>query len=223
MEQTLSGKIAVVTGGTRGIGRAIALRLLGEGANVAVCGRASESVDALVNEWKHGAGSQVFGAVADVSKVEDVRRFFDSVEQRFGGIDFLINNAGVGIFKSVADLTPEQWHRMIDLNLSGVYYCSHEVLPRMRKRGGGYIVNISSLAGKNAFAGGAAYNASKFGVNGFSEAMMLDHRYDNVRVSYVMPGSVDTEFSPRAGEGAWKIQPEDVAEVVVALLRMPER
>jgi 3-oxoacyl-[acyl-carrier protein] reductase len=153
MEQTLSGKIAVVTGGTRGIGRAIAMRLLREGASVALCGRAAENVDAVVGEWKHGAGGQVFGEVADVSKLEDVRRFFDNVEARFGGIDFLINNAGIGIFKSVAELTPEEWHRTIDLNLSGVYYCSHEVLPRMRKRGGGYIVNISSLAGKTSLRG----------------------------------------------------------------------
>ena len=213
----------MVTGGTRGIGRAVAVRLLGEGATVAVCGRASESVEAVVREWKHGAGGEVFGAVADVSKLEDVRRFFDSVEKHFGGIDFLVNNAGIGIFKSVADLTPEEWHRTIDLNLSGVYYCSHEVLPRMRKRGGGYIINISSLAGKNAFAGGAAYNASKFGLNGFSEAMMLDHRYDDIRVSYIMPGSVDTDFSHRTGAAPWKIQPEDIAEVVSMLLRMPSR
>jgi NAD(P)-dependent dehydrogenase (short-subunit alcohol dehydrogenase family) len=145
------------------------------------------------------------------------------VDARFGGVDFLINNAGIGIFKSVADLTPEEWRRSIDLNLSGVYYCSHEALPRMQKRGGGYIVNISSLAGKNAFAGGAAYNASKFGLNGFSEAMMLDHRYQDVRVSYIMPGSVDTDFGPRTGAAAWKIQPEDIAEVVAMLLGMPAR
>jgi NAD(P)-dependent dehydrogenase (short-subunit alcohol dehydrogenase family) len=138
-------------------------------------------------------------------------------------LDFLINNAGIGVFKSVADLTPEDWRRTIDLNLSGVYYCSHEALPRMRKRGGGYIINIGSLAGKNAFAGGAAYNASKFGLNGFSEAMMLDHRHENVRVSCIMPGSVDTGFGAQAGSAAWKIQPADVAEVVAMLLHMPAR
>jgi 3-oxoacyl-[acyl-carrier protein] reductase len=222
MELTLSGKTAVVTGGTRGIGRAIAQRLLGEGASVAVCSRSRENVQAFVNDCQDGARPRLLGEAADVSKLEEVRRFFQQVDQRFGGVDILINNAGIGVFKSVADLTPEEWHRTIDLNLNGVYYCSHEALPRMRSRGGGYIINISSLAGKNPFAGGAAYNASKFGVNGFSEAMMMDHRYDNVRVSYIMPGSVDTDFGPRSG-ALWKIQSEDVAEVVMMLLRTPAR
>ncbi len=151
------------------------------------------------------------------------QRFFGQVDQRFGGLDILINNAGIGVFKSVADLTPEEWRRTIDVNLNGAFYCSHDALPRMKSRGGGYIVNISSLAGKNPFAGGAAYNASKFGLNGFSEAMMMDHRYDNVRVSYVMPGSVDTEFGAGASPAPWKIQSEDVAEVVMMLLRVPAR
>jgi NAD(P)-dependent dehydrogenase (short-subunit alcohol dehydrogenase family) len=180
-------------------------------------------VQAFVEACEPGAGGRLLAETADVSQLEEVQRFFASVDARFGGVDFLINNAGIGIFKSVADLTPEEWRRSIDLNLSGVYYCSHEALPRMRKRGGGYIVNIGSLAGKNAFAGGAAYNASKFGLNGFSEAMMLDHRYQDVRVSYIMPGSVDTDFGARAGAAAWKIQPEDIAEVVAMLLRMPAR
>jgi NAD(P)-dependent dehydrogenase (short-subunit alcohol dehydrogenase family) len=223
MEQTLSGKVAIVTGGTRGIGRAIAQRLLGEGASVAVCSRSQQNVQAFVKSCQPGADGRLLAEAADVSKIEEVHRFFESVDATFGGLDFLINNAGIGIFKSVADLTPEEWRRTIDLNLSGVYYCSHEALPRMRKRGAGYIVNISSLAGKNPFAGGAAYNASKFGVNGFSEAMMLDHRFDNVRVSYVMPGSVDTDFGSAAGSAPWKIQPEDIAEVVAMLLRMPAR
>ena len=221
--EELSGKVAVVTGGTRGIGRAIAERLLREGASVAVCSRLHENVQTFLESCPPAAADRLLAEPADISKLDDVRRFFASVDARFGGVDFLINNAGIGIFKSVADLTPEEWRRTIDLNLSGVYYCSHEALPRMQQRGGGYIVNISSLAGKNAFAGGAAYNASKFGLNGFSEAMMLDHRYDNVRVSYIMPGSVDTDFGAHAGAAPWKIQPEDVAEVTVMLLRMPAR
>lgn len=223
MEETLSGKVAIVTGGTRGIGRAIAQRLLHEGALVAVCSRLHEHVQELVTDCKPAAADRLLAEAADVSKLEDVRRFFEHVDTRFGGLDILINNAGIGVFRSVADLTPEEWRRTIDLNLTGVYYCSHEALPRMRRRGAGYIVNISSLAGKNAFGGGAAYNASKFGLNGFSEAMMLDHRYDNVRVSYIMPGSVDTDFGASSGSASWKIQPEDVAEVTMTLLRMPAR
>jgi NADP-dependent 3-hydroxy acid dehydrogenase YdfG len=134
-----------------------------------------------------------------------------------------VNNAGIGVFKSTAELSVEDWQKTVETNLSGVFYCCREALPRFKQRGGGHIVNISSLAGKNAFAGGAAYNASKFGLNGFSEAMMLDHRYEQVRVSYVMPGSVDTEFSSGAARADWKIAPEDIGEIVLMLVRMPER
>jgi len=222
MSSTLANKIAIVTGGTRGIGRAIAERLLQEGASVAVCSRSPENVHAFVKDCKDIAPGRVYAEAADVSQLDQVQRFIRAVENHFGGIDFLINNAGIGIFKSIGDLAPDEWRRVIDLNLTGVYYCSHEVLHHMRNRGGGYIVNISSLAGKNPFAGGAAYNASKFGLNGFSEAMMMDHRHDNIRVSYIMPGSVDTGFGG-SSPASWKIQPEDVAEVVVMLLRMPAR
>jgi 3-oxoacyl-[acyl-carrier protein] reductase len=220
MTKTLSGKVAIVTGGTRGIGRAVAGRLLAEGAAVAICGSSPASVEKATAEMS-ADGQRFLAEVADISKLDDVRRFFRTVEERLGTVDFLINNAGIGIFKPVVDLTPEEWHRMIDLNLSGVYYCSHEALQRMAGRGG-YIINIGSLAGKNAFAGGAGYNASKFGLNGFSEAMMMDHRYDGVRVSYIMPGSVATEFGS-SGPADWKIAPEDIADVVMQMLMMPER
>lgn len=223
MEKILDGKVAAVTGGTRGIGRAIAERLSREGAAVAICGRSQETVDRTVQELTNANSGPVLGEPADVSKPEDVQRFFNRIDAKFHGLDLLVNNAGIGIFKSVGDLTPEEWRRTIDLNLTGVFYCCREALPRMRTRGGGYIINISSLAGKNAFAAGAAYNGSKFGLNGFSEALMLDCRYENVRVSYIMPGSVDTDFTPRTGRSEWKIAPEDVAEVVMSLLRMPER
>jgi 3-oxoacyl-[acyl-carrier protein] reductase len=145
------------------------------------------------------------------------------VDGELGGPDILVNNAGVGVFKSTAELTVEDWQKTLGTNLSGVFYCCREALSRFKIRGGGYIVNMGSLAGKNAFAGGAAYNASKFGLNGFSEAMMLDHRYDNVRVTQIMPGSVDTEFSPGSAKADWKIAPEDIAEIVLMLLRTPER
>jgi 3-oxoacyl-[acyl-carrier protein] reductase len=216
----LSGKIAVVTGGTRGIGRAIVERLLAEGASVALCGRSADGTQ-KTSASLSAAGSRVYGEAADVSKPEDVRRFFQSVDTKFGGMDILINNAGIGIFRSVAELTPEDWRKTLDLNLSGVFYCSKEALARFRPRGGGYIINISSLAAKNAFAGAAAYNASKFGLAGFSEAMMLDHRYDNVRVSDIMPGSVNTEFAANPAGSDWKIAPEDVAQVVSTSCKCP--
>jgi 3-oxoacyl-[acyl-carrier protein] reductase len=222
---SLSGKIAIVTGGTRGIGRAIAERLLREGAWVAICGRTRDSTDRAVTEMK--PLGRIFGHPADVTQVKQVSNFFQLVDREFGGLDVLVNNAGEGFFRKVADMTPEEWHRNIDLNLNGPYYCSHEALARFIPRGGGFIVNISSLAAKNPFSGGAGYNASKFGLNGFSEAMMLDHRHDNVRVSSIMPGSVDTDFSgdpsKRAGDTSWMIAPEDVAEAVAMVLCMPAR
>src|SRR6516162_8792286 len=222
--ESLAGKVAVVTGGTRGIGRAIVERLLHERVSVAFCGRTRESADRALSAL--GSEGKASAHAADVTKPEEVDRFFREVDETFGGVDILVNNAGAAIFRKVGDMTIEDWHRNINLNLNAPFYCSREALGRFRKRGGGFIVNISSLAGKNAFSGGAGYNASKFGLNGFSEAMMLDHRHDNVRVSYVMPGSVDTRFSGERGQGgdnSWKIAPEDVAEVVALLLRMPAR
>jgi NAD(P)-dependent dehydrogenase (short-subunit alcohol dehydrogenase family) len=219
--ETLSGKYAIVTGGTRGIGRAIAERLLQDGAAVAICGRKKDAVDRAVDEMQ-GLG-RVVGAAADVSEIDGARQLFAAVDEAFGALDILVNNAGLGLFKKVGEMTPEEWHRNIDLNLNGAFYCAHEALARFAKRGGGFIVNISSLAARNPFSGGAAYNASKFGLNGFTEALMLDHRNDNVRVSSIMPGSVDTDFSGSGESAAWKIAPEDVAEAVSMVLRMPAR
>jgi NAD(P)-dependent dehydrogenase (short-subunit alcohol dehydrogenase family) len=224
--ESLSGKKAVVTGGTRGIGRAIAERLLRGGASVAICGQTQESVGRAVNEMS-GLG-QVFGHAANISRVEEVRRFFETVDKELDGLDILVNNAGVARYKKVGEMTPEDWHRNIDLNLNGAFYCAHEALRRFATRGGGFIINVSSLAGKNAFSGGAAYNASKFGLNGFAEALMLDHRHDNVRVCTIMPGSVDTGFSgdpdkPRPSDTSWMIAPEDVAEAVAFVLQIPLR
>lgn len=222
MNHDFRHKRAVVTGGTRGIGYAIVEALSARGASVAFCGTREEHV--VEASRKLGtSGSHVVGKAADVSRSEEVAEFFAFVDRELGGVDILVNNAGVGNFKPTAELTNDEWRRTLAVNLDGVFYCCKEALTRMRKQGGGFIVNISSLAGKNPFAGGAAYNASKFGLNGFSEAMMLDHRKDNIRVSYIMPGSVDTDFSSRSERASWKIAPEDVAEVVMNVLAMPVR
>lgn len=215
-----------MTGGTRGIGRAIAERLLRSGVSVAICGQTRESVDRAVNEM--GPLGQIFGLPANIGRADDVQKFFAKVDQELKGLDILVNNAGTARFRKVGEMSPEEWHRNIDLNLNGAFYCAHEALSRFATGGGGFIVNVSSLAGKNAFSGGAAYNASKFGLNGFSEALMLDHRHDNVRVCTIMPGSVNTQFTgdasqPRSADTSWMIAPEDVAEMVAFVLQMPVR
>jgi 3-oxoacyl-[acyl-carrier protein] reductase len=227
-EKFLTGKTAVVTGATRGIGFALAGVLADAGATVAICGRSQASVDEAVRGLTNERHRKVAGKVADVRTSTDVAALFEWVEREAGGPDILVNNAGLGIMRSTAELTVNDWQQTIETNLSGAFYCSREALARMKNRGSGYIINIGSLAGKNAFAGGAAYNASKFGLNGFTEAMMLDHRYDNVRVTHIMPGSVDTDFSGRSvkadsPKAEWKIAPQDIGEIVLMLLRMPER
>jgi len=224
MDKTfLTGKTALVTGATRGIGFAIAQALAGAGATVAICGRTKDSVDQAVRRLTNESTGKVVGKVADVRASTEVKGLFDWLDSEVKGLDVLVNNAGLAIMKSTAELTVEDWRQTIETNLSGAFYCSREALARLKNRGGGYIINIGSLAGKNAFARGAAYNASKFGLNGFTEAMMLDHRYDNVRVTHIMPGSVDTGFGGGAAGAEWKIAPEDIGEIVLMLLRMPER
>ncbi|MGB6945289.1 MAG: SDR family NAD(P)-dependent oxidoreductase [Bryobacteraceae bacterium] len=249
-ETFLEGRTAVVTGATRGIGFAIAHTLAEAGATVAICGRSQAGVDDAVMRLTNGSQRKVVGKAADVRASTDVAALFAWVDSETGGPDILVNNAGLGVMKSTAELTVQDWQQTIETNLSGAFYCAREALNRFKNRGGGYIINIGSLAGKNAFAGGGAYNASKFGLYGFTEAMMLDSRYDNVRVSHIMPGSVDTEFSAgsamadlKAGPARadlktdsatadwktgsaradWKIAPEDIGEIVLMLLRMPER
>jgi 3-oxoacyl-[acyl-carrier protein] reductase len=221
---SLHGKIAVVTGGTRGIGRAIAKLLLTEGATVALCGRDREQAERAAQELAAETGGTAAGCAANVANPDDVAALFRFADDRFGGLDILINNAGVGIFRPAGELSIEEWQRVIETNLNGVFYCSREALARFEKRGAGYIVNISSLAATNAFPTGAAYNASKFALTGFSEAMMQDVRGANVRVSYIMPGSVATDFGRNIADGKdWKIWPEDIADIVRMLLSTPAR
>ena len=225
MNDFLSGKRAVVTGASHGIGLAIARAFLSSGARVVVCGRNPENLHQAVTKLQsEAAGRKVAGHAADVGDSAQVAQLFAFVDKELGGLDILINNAGIGVFRATAELTVGEWDNLIGTNLSGAFYCSREALARFDERKGGSIINISSLAGKNPFAGGSAYNASKFGLNGFSEAMMLDHRNDNVRVSYIMPGSVATKFGGDAGNQLdWKIAPEDIAEIVLDILRMPQR
>ncbi len=199
--------------------------LLAEGASVAICGLRQESVDRALQELEAAGAGRVAGKAADIRNPEEIAALFRFVDAQFGGLDVLVNNAGVGVFGPVGDLALGDWKSTIETNLSGVFYCSREALVRFTARGGGYIVNIGSLAGSNAFAGGAAYNASKFGLNGLSEAMMQDVRSQNVRVSTVAPGSVATGFGGHGQDSGsdWRIWPEDVAEIVRMLLKMPPR
>jgi len=225
MASELAGKVGVVTGGTRGIGYCIAEALLREGASVFICGRDGGHLKSALKNLGNGDSARVDGMVADVRRYDDCRKLIHTAAKQFGGLDVLVNNAGIGIMKPVDQLTPEEWHATIETNLSGVFYCCREAIPLMRQRGGGYIFNISSLAGVNPFAGGAAYNASKFGLNGFSEAMMQDIRYDGIRVSYIMPGSVDTDFAATPGSKApttWKLTGEDIAKAVIDLYKFPK-
>lgn len=220
----LRGKVAVVTGGTRGIGRAIAEALLGSGANVVLTGRRAEDAERVARELDGGDG-RALGLACDVRDPASCRELIEGAVQAFGRLDILINNAGVGHFAPVAEMAVEDWQRVIETNLSGVYYCTHEALPHLKAAGGGWVINIGSLAGKNAFPGGAAYNASKFGLVGFTEALMQEVRGDGIRVSSIMPGSVATAFNhPSPGTGdEWKIQPQDIAQLVLDLLDMPAR
>jgi 3-oxoacyl-[acyl-carrier protein] reductase len=221
----LTGQVAIVTGGSRGIGLAIARALVGEGVNVTVTGRSDAHLAAARPKIERAGTGAVETLQADVRRYDDMRRVVEATAARFGGLDILINNAGVGIFAGVAAMTPSQWSEVIDTNLTGVFNATHAALPQLQRRGGGFIVNISSLAGKNPFADAAAYCASKAGLNAFSEALMQEVRYDNIRVSYVMPGSVSTAFSSGdETKGAdWKISTEDVADVVLNLLRHDPR
>jgi NAD(P)-dependent dehydrogenase (short-subunit alcohol dehydrogenase family) len=156
---------------------------------------------------------------ADVRDPDEVAALVDRTVETFGGLDILVNNAGVGFFSEASAMTADEWRTTIDTNLTGAFLCCHAAIPHLRKRGGGWIVNVSSLAGKNAFPGGTAYCASKAGLNAFSEALMQEVRHEGIRVSYVMPGSVSTEFGGLAGQGdAWKLTAGDVAQVVVDLL-----
>ncbi|HXW08959.1 MAG TPA: SDR family oxidoreductase [Vicinamibacterales bacterium] len=223
---TIDGRVAVVTGASRGIGLAIAEALVQGGASVVVTGRDQAHLDkASARLAGLRSAANVLAVRADVRSAPDAARAVDAAAERFGGLDVLVNNAGVGLFANVADMSPEDWRELMETNLSGVFHCCRAAIPHLRRRGGGWIINISSLAARNAFVGGAAYCASKAGLNAFAEALMQEVRYDNIRVSCIMPGSVATGFARRgeSGEADWKIAPADVAEIVCELITFPAR
>lgn len=221
----LEGKVAIVTGGTKGIGRSIAEALVSEGASVCISARSRNEIDETVGALRALGVGTATGIVADVCNYSQVKAMFELAVTQLGGVDILVNNAGVGLFQTVEEMSPEDFRSVLETNLFGVFYCCHEAIPRMKKRGGGYIINLSSLAGVNAHPKMAAYNASKFGLNGFSEALMQEVRHDDIKVSYIMPGSVNTEFGgdQPGEEKAWQLQPSDIADVVIDLLQQDAR
>ena len=217
-------KVGIVTGGSKGIGFAIAEALLKNGTDVLVCGRSKTDVSRAVESLS--AHGNVEGEWCDVRSEDQVRMMVEQCQRVYGGVDILVNNAGVGYFgKTVEDLTGDEFRQTLETNLNGVFYACHYAIPLMKERGGGYIFNISSLAGQNAHHKMAAYNASKFGLNGLSEALMQEVRQDNIKVSYICPGSVNTSFGGDDPDDskAWQLQPADIAKVVIDLLRMDPR
>jgi 3-oxoacyl-[acyl-carrier protein] reductase len=221
---SLTGKTAIVTGGTKGIGYAIAEALVKNGAGVLICGRSRTDVQSAAEELVQIG--KVEAVSCDVRNEEHVRLMFEHCAESFGGVDIVVNNAGIGYFgKTVEETSSAEFKQTLETNLFGTFYTCHYAIPHLKRRGGGYIINISSLAGQNAHPKMAAYNASKFGLNGFSEALMQEVRQDNIKVSYICPGSVNTAFGGDApsDEKAWQLQPGDIAQVVLDLLRMDAR
>ena len=224
----LDGKVAIVTGGSKGIGRSIAAGLLAGGARVAISGRnpsALKEAEAELTKGDAGYTGRLLTVQGDVANEQDAAKLISQTVERFGGLDILINNAGIGRFANIADMTTEDWHAIFGTNVNGVFFCTRAALPHLKQRGGGYIINISSLASTQPFAGGGAYCASKAALNAFTDALMIETRQDNIRVSQVLPGSTQTEFNNNSiTAGAdWKLSPDDVARVVTDLLAHPSR
>ena len=218
---------ALVTGGSKGIGFAIAEAMAAAGGKVTITGRDQMRVNAAVTALLKSAapGALVRGVAADVRDRYGIESAVDEAAAAFGGLDTLINNAGIGVFKDVENMSDDEWRQVIDTNLTGAFFATRSAIPHLKRAGGGWIINIASLAGRNYFADGAAYCASKAGLVAFSESLMLELRNDNIRVSCIMPGSVATDFSGphEKGDDSWKLTGEDIAEVVMDLLRHPKR
>ncbi len=220
--RNIKNKVALITGGTKGIGYGIAESMLKEGMKVAITGRSKDGVDKATRELsQHGDAN---GFVSDVRDLSSLEKAVEGILEKWGQLDVLIANAGVGHFASILDMTAEQWNETIDINLTGVFNSAKVCIPALKETKG-YIITIASLAGTNFFAGGTAYNASKFGLVGFTQAMMLDLRHEGINVSTIMPGSVATYFNnhvPNDQDG-WKIQIEDLGQMTVDLLKLDPR
>ena len=220
----LNEMTALITGGSKGIGYGIAASLLKEGVNVAITSRHQEAADAAVQQLSQTGPGKVIGIVADVRDFDSQKNAVAKILEAFGRLDVLVANAGVGHFAPITEMTPEQWHETIDTNLTGVFYSLKAAVDALTNAKG-YFISIASLAGTNFFASAAAYNASKFGLVGFTQAVMLDLRDAGIKCSTIMPGSVASNFNnhePNADD-AWKIQPEDIGQMVVDLLHMNPR
>ncbi|WP_127846152.1 SDR family oxidoreductase [Psychroflexus aestuariivivens] len=221
----MKNKTAFITGGSKGIGFGIADALMKQGVNVAITSRSQSSADeaaSLLNS--NNSGAKALGIEADVRELDQQTKAVDEVLSEFGQLDYVIANAGLGHYESVEDLTEKQWRETIDTNLTGVFFTIKSTVDALKKSKG-YFISISSLAGTNFFPNGSAYNASKFGVTGLTQAVMLDLRHHGINVSTIMPGSVATHFNGNTPDesDAWKIQPEDIGEIVVDLFKMNPR
>jgi 3-oxoacyl-[acyl-carrier protein] reductase len=223
MTTGFEGRVALVSGGTKGIGRAIVQELLEAGFKVAFNSRTASDVEAFAQEMKEVGTGEVMGLVGDVSDPASCQEMVEATVGAFGSLDVLVNNAGIGIFHPIHEMPLEDWNTQIDTNLTGVFLLSKASVPHLKGSENAWIINIGSLAGRNPFAGGAGYNASKFGLLGLSEVMMLDLRYEGIRVSLIMPGSVDTSFGgrPLGEKEGWALTSEDVSRAVLDLISYP--
>lgn len=212
----------LITGGSKGIGYGIAECLLKQNMNVAITSRYKDSADEAAESLKKIGKGRVIGIAADVRDQAEQSSAVIKTVDVFGGLDVLIANAGLGHFNSIEEMTGDQWNQTIDTNLTGVFYSVKAAIPELKKSKG-YIITIASLAGTNFFEGGAAYNASKFGLVGFTQAIMLDLRHEGIKVTTIMPGSVSSYFGGREPADDWRIQPEDIGQMVIDLLKMPAR
>jgi 3-oxoacyl-[acyl-carrier protein] reductase len=221
--ESLKNKTVLITGGSKGIGYGVAESLIQEGAKVAITSRKQKSADDAAEKLNKSGKGEAIGIEADVRDAKAQEKAVETAVKKFGSLDVLVANAGLGYFGNIETLTADQWNETIDTNLTGVFYSIKACLSELKKSKG-YIITMASLAGTNFFAGASAYNASKFGLVGFTQAAMLDLRSHGIKVTTIMPGSVATEFSgPGKTDESWKIQPEDIGQIVVDLLKMHPR